>query len=302
MRWEDERYVRLYTRDTADWLSLSFEAQGLMTLILRKADRAGILSLGRHGKRAVAIAIGHAGRWEAVAPALEELLADGCIRIEGDKLLLPNFIEAQEAAQSDAQRQRESRAKARALAAAGVTKRDGMSHAVTDGHNTSQPVTPSRAVPSVPSRAEPPVAGNPVAAMSALVIQAVSQGAEPGRRVEDAPANANNTLEDKICRLWEQKRGKPPARGWFVEAAARAAWDKAEGDERELLRVLAAGLDMPFPLLTRLWDLVKNYDTYAATKLPEGRPKNGRATEAEKDWSGFAPSDDSDEIFEGVAR
>ena len=32
MRWEDERYVRVYTRDTPGWLSLSFDAQALLFL------------------------------------------------------------------------------------------------------------------------------------------------------------------------------------------------------------------------------------------------------------------------------
>ena len=76
MRWEDERYVRLYTRDSVDWLMLSLEAQGLLALILRKLDRAGILPLGKHGGRAVAIAVGHPGRWELARSA------GGVVRIE----------------------------------------------------------------------------------------------------------------------------------------------------------------------------------------------------------------------------
>jgi len=118
MRWEDERYVRLYTRDTLDWLSLSFEAQGLLALLLRKVDRAGLLELGKHGKRGVAAAVGHAHRWPAIEPALDELLTDGCIEIRDSVLVFRNFIEAQEAQASDkarkqAQRERD-RDKARA--------------------------------------------------------------------------------------------------------------------------------------------------------------------------------------------
>ena len=47
MRWEDENYVRLYTRDTTDWKLLSWEARALFVLLMRKLDRAGILELGR---------------------------------------------------------------------------------------------------------------------------------------------------------------------------------------------------------------------------------------------------------------
>lgn len=181
MRWEDERYVRLYTRDTIDWAMLSFEAQGLFSLLLRKVDRAGLLELGKHGKRGVAAAVGHPGRWEVLAPALEELLADGCVSISGTTLVIPNFIEAQEARASDAQRKRDQRERDRDIAKAQgfVGSKAGadivaavdreLSRNVTDcpaggqevtpdvtrGHTESQAVTPSRAVPSVPSRAVP---------------------------------------------------------------------------------------------------------------------------------------------------
>jgi hypothetical protein len=81
--WANERHVRVFTRDTPDWQTLSFEAQGLLVLVMRKLDRTrGSLPLGRQGKRGVAIAIGHAQRWHAIEPALDELLADGCLFID----------------------------------------------------------------------------------------------------------------------------------------------------------------------------------------------------------------------------
>ena len=166
MRWEDERYVRIYTRDTADWLALSFDAQALLCLLLRKVDRAGLLPLGKHGKRGVAAVLGHVGEWSRIQPALEELLVDGCIRQEGDVLVVGNFIEAQEAAMSDRQRKAEQRARARDAAGTPRDERSRIvtechdshatghaeSHEVTDGHTASQVVTPCRAVPC---RAEP---------------------------------------------------------------------------------------------------------------------------------------------------
>jgi hypothetical protein len=114
MRWEDERYVRLYTRDTADWLALSFDAQAVFALLLRKVDRAGILVLGKHGHKAVALALGHRAESERIDAALDELLADGCIVVDGDRLVVRNFIEAQETPAGDAKRLREFRERARA--------------------------------------------------------------------------------------------------------------------------------------------------------------------------------------------
>jgi hypothetical protein len=167
MNWSDERYVRLYTRDSSDWLCMSFLAQGLLCLVMRKVDRAGVLPLGRSGRKSVAIAIGHAHQWPMLEPALEELLEDGCVKIEGDLLVIPNFIEAQEALASDAARAKKHREVRRDLAKLGVKN---TSHPVTDRHEPNEPcdgtvtprdagvtgrvmtVTPSLAVPN---RTEP---------------------------------------------------------------------------------------------------------------------------------------------------
>jgi hypothetical protein len=174
--WSDERYVRLYTRDTPDWLCLSFPAQGLMCLLLRKVTRAGVLELGRAGRRGVFIAVGHAHQAAMLDPALDELLADGCVEIVGDNLVIPNFLEAQEAEASDKARARKRREKVRDVARAGGVTGSGHtppaepepSRDVTPRLETPEPrdgpvtprdarvttcdetVTPSRAVPPVP--------------------------------------------------------------------------------------------------------------------------------------------------------
>jgi hypothetical protein len=151
MRWEDERYVRIYTRDTPDWLALGWEAQALFVFATRKCDRAGILELGRSGTRGLAALV--AMPLEVVERALPILLSDGCVQMNGTTLVIPNFIEAQETPQSDAQRQRESRARARDRAASqNVTEESrnvtSVTDSVTPGHAASHAVTPNCAVPS----------------------------------------------------------------------------------------------------------------------------------------------------------
>jgi hypothetical protein len=135
MRWEDERWVKVYTRDTTDWLALSFDAQALFLLLLRKVDRIGSVALGKHGKRGVAVIVGHAQSWERLAPALEELLSDGCVSIAEGVLVIPNFCDAQEARTSDKARQAKSRE------SKAVTKRDAASRNVTESHESSHVVT-----------------------------------------------------------------------------------------------------------------------------------------------------------------
>ncbi len=112
MDWSNERYVRVYTRDTVTWQLLSWQAQGLLLCLLRKVDRAGVLDIGAHApERAVAAVTG----WplEVVEAALPELLKAGPVEVSNGALVYPNYIAANEAKQSDAQRSRESRARRR---------------------------------------------------------------------------------------------------------------------------------------------------------------------------------------------
>jgi len=167
MRWEDERYVRLYTRDTPEWTLMSWEARSLFSLLLRAVDRAGILSLGRSGLKGVASLLRMP--LEVVERAMPELLDDGCVAIVDAVLVIRNFIEAQEAVQSDAARQRVARERARdktRAAELGILKEreeeHNPSHGVTDesrdvtepsravtrGHAASRDVTLYRTVPS----------------------------------------------------------------------------------------------------------------------------------------------------------
>ena len=136
MDWTNERWVKLYTRDTADWLAISWQAQGLFCLILRKVDRAGRMDLGRHGARGLAAHCGGASSWPSIEPVLEELLRDGWVALEGSALTIPNFVASQEAVASSAQRKRNERERV------AVTKRD---EAVTNRDEESHVVTPSHA-------------------------------------------------------------------------------------------------------------------------------------------------------------
>lgn len=161
MRWEGERYVRIFTRDTAEVLALGWEARSLFWEVLRKADRAGIVALGKTGTRGLAAVTGMP--FDVVDRALAVLLEDGCVRRSDEGLVVPNFIAAQETPQSDKARQREKRERDRARAM-DVTKRDpesqnvtAPSQNVTESHAPSRAVTPSHSVPcrAVPIRTVP---------------------------------------------------------------------------------------------------------------------------------------------------
>lgn len=111
MRWGDERYVKVYTRDTPDWLALGWEAHALFWELLRKSDRAGLFELGKSGTKGIAAVTGIP--CDVVDRALSVLIEDGCVERHGGYLLIRNFIEAQDANQSDKARQQKAREIAR---------------------------------------------------------------------------------------------------------------------------------------------------------------------------------------------
>ncbi len=119
MDWSNERYIRLFTRDTGDWLMWPWQTRALFCFILRKVDRAGILSLGKGRMKALALAVDMP---EAdVVSALGPLLGDGCVQLnEAGDLIVANFIEAQETISTTASRQRDSRERRRDMVRRGL--------------------------------------------------------------------------------------------------------------------------------------------------------------------------------------
>ena len=164
MDWQNERYVRVYVRDTADLLAVGWKGRAVLWELMRKADRAGVVE-------GDADTLPDLLRMPAdvVADGLAALVRRGCVELGDLGYVLPNFLEAQEARQSDRQRQRESRARRRARARGAVTKRDNPSRNVTapgdresrnvtGGDAGSRRVTPRHSSLAEPSLATPSVA------------------------------------------------------------------------------------------------------------------------------------------------
>jgi hypothetical protein len=145
MDFANERYVRLYVRNTTGWKLLRWEGRTVWTLLYREADRSGVISLdGLEPWEAAAL---HCELPEEVAKiGMQRCVERGWIVVDGDRLVFPKYLEANETPQSDAQRQRESRAKR------AVTKRDDQSQNVTECHGQSHGVTSCH---SDPIRSDP---------------------------------------------------------------------------------------------------------------------------------------------------
>jgi len=154
--WPNERYVRIYTRDTLTWKLLDWRARCVLVMLLRKVDRSGVLELGDDTNA------------EGLAAMIElplEIVEAGIGQLTDPKraivavrpaegYFVPNFLAAQEAKQSDAQRSREHRARVKDLAKLArfsETPRDA-SVTIRDGVETGRSGTVTPARPAEPSR------------------------------------------------------------------------------------------------------------------------------------------------------
>ena len=213
MDWSNERYVRLYTRDTKTWKLLGFEGQAVLSLALRKLDRAGVLD-DVHNAEDLAVMIG--GPIEVVEVGLGRIMKHGVLVDTERGLVAPNFIEAQEAAQSDRQRSKEARGRKRDRALAPrlstastetvtdcddmrVTERDAN---VTRCHEPSQRVTARHSVPnyaslegSDPSDPDPHLRSDPVDLFPGS--RSGDQPVRSGSRAKGRPRTVKHQIPDE---------------------------------------------------------------------------------------------------------
>jgi len=119
VNWEDERWVKLYTRDSITWKLWGWQARFVMMSLIRKVDRAGVVDVGGHGVPGLAalleipVDIVRDGIAQLTAPDED---GESTVVWQGPQLVLLHFIEAQKARTSNTQRQRDLRDRRRNLA------------------------------------------------------------------------------------------------------------------------------------------------------------------------------------------
>lgn len=209
MDWSNERYVRLYTRDTLTWKTWSWNTRSVFKAMLRKADRSGVIEVGAYGESGLAAVI-ECPYLEVVHEAIEQLTACGTVVYTGVAYVMPNFMAAQDATASDAHRQRESREKRRSHA---LGSPDVRSHEQLD---LSQNVTET-AVP-VTKRDSSSVARDRSSRGSASRDQ---MSLQPSRPSVPAVLAVPDRTEEKITTGSEEgkraSRARPEAFvGWFA--------------------------------------------------------------------------------------
>lgn len=203
MNFEDESYVRLYKRKTVTSKLIGWEGRACLAALLIEVDRAGVLDLEGMDP-ADALAAMADMPIEIVRVGMARLLERGVVIVHDGQLFLPRFLEAQEARQSDAQRQRESRAKRAARSdgwsptarvtlpeseSQSVTERDHMtSQDVTSCHDVTPPVTPCHSVLS--------------SAQLSSAVLSFERGANSSSPEPTDPKPAASAAEPKRPRRW----------------------------------------------------------------------------------------------------
>lgn len=250
MDWPNERYVRVYVRDSVTWKVIDWQARAVLLFVLRKVDRSGVIDVGEDGIDGLAAIIELP--IDVVERGVPQLLKRGTLVRKPTAFVLPNFLEAQEAVQSDAQRARESRARrrAQALGTTAGTTIAGSAHDVTSRDANTE--TPSRGVtkqaenvtPASPSLASP---GQPSCAPGEAKREAASSGTVSTHPLPDG---------------WS-----PPAGGRW-EAEAEAARTRGISDE-QLARKLRKFVELAKRKTIRAADWDSQFAEWISTERPE---------------------------------
>ena len=115
MNWSDERYVKLYTRQTATWRMWPWQARCVFPLLLQVSDGAGLIDVGARDP-ITALAVLVMVPREVVEAGVSALLEDGTLEVVSAGYLVPKFLEAQEATKTERLKKADQRAGRRAQA------------------------------------------------------------------------------------------------------------------------------------------------------------------------------------------
>jgi hypothetical protein len=263
MRWEDERYIRIFTRDTPTWDAMGWEAQSLLMLIFRKMDRTGLLELGTSGMRGLSACVRMP--IDVVERSLKVLIEDGVLSMSGPNIFCKNFMAAQECAKSDALRSKEKRERAYLQLSQSVSTAP-QSVAETPRSDTSAPRSDTPSVPSVPCLD--------------LKLFPVPADDGPKQVIPLGGKRARLAYSESFEAAWKlygRHEEKPNAFAqWKAEAKA------LEGGEQELLELVTSALSWQGPIWERDgWKFAKYFERYLKRKKwTDKKPSDLRPGEA----------------------
>ena len=254
MNWCDEKYVKLFTRNTATWCMWPWQARCVLPLLIRASNYAGLVDVG--GKDPIqGLAVLMMVPREVVAPALEAMLEDGTVEVVKSGYLIPKYLEAQESTKTarlkkSDQRDRE-RAKARGIVDVPVTQCHPTSPSVPLHH---QPTTTTTTTTSPVAGDKPP---------------APRKGKKPKPELPPDPRHA--PMVKRVVDIFRIHRGSEYPFGGRDAAALRDLLKAADPD------VLAdawgrALMHRGFPAISTLSELHRNLAHFVGAGAPIGPP------------------------------
>lgn len=262
MNWPEEKYVKVFVRDTPTWLAWPWQARALAPLLMHKLESDGRLAIGRlEPARAVALTVGLP--IEVVAEGLPAMLEDGTLELREDGLWWPKFEEAQESRKSEALRSREHRARQRRESS--TPTRHTASHGVTPRH------TPSPSSTAQPSTAQP---------------VKTAPRAQKTHKTEKPPDPRHAPLVRELTETFQRETGAKYPFG-SVDAAAVTAL-LAKGIEPTIVAAWSKALrSTTYPVVRTLPELVKHLAHFVGGATPAKNANDvapERYTEGEVRW------------------
>jgi len=171
VNWSDERYVKIYQRETLTVLSLDWDARSVLRALLLKLDGAGVIETGTMDP-AEAVALQLRAPVDVVRKALPALLACGTLVEVRSGFLVPNFVAAQEATKTEARKKADQRQRA-------ADQRRLAELLDSPSHDVPRSPALSRVVPLQPSPAQPPAQPSPARKRSAAPKKPKAQAELP---------------------------------------------------------------------------------------------------------------------------
>lgn len=211
MNWEDEHYVKLYTRDTLTWKAWPWQTRTLFLHLMRKLDGAGLIEVGSMNPvQALSMQLDLPA--EVVKAGLPHLITSTTARVDTGALMVPNWIAAQEARKTEAQKKRDQRQRFR----------DQRTHSqITEIRESLVPRSPPVS-PAVPLQPSPALPAQPSPAPQLLLT-----GGTP---------SADEDLVSRLQRLWNDEKPAECPR-WEKTSTARRTAAKARLEQEPNLGV-----------------------------------------------------------------
>lgn len=262
MNWSDEKYVKLYVRDSLTWLSWPWEARACWPLLLRKLDGAGLIETGR-GDQAAAVALQILMPVEVVKVGLPAILASGTLEVVTGGLVSPAFVEAQEARKTEAQKKRDQRERVRDQRRA---------QQVFEIRNEPVP-TPSPSVPRSPPPAQPSPSPTPSPLVAGKKPPAPRKPKRGEGQGEEKPVDPRHApLRLRLIEIFRLARGIDYPFGPRDAAAVRDLLAKGEPDV--IADAWARALQhRGFPTVSTLGELVQHLAHFIGAGAPSpGKP------------------------------